>query len=209
MSLDTVLRSQFGKPSGPVASLFMAPLMNFANMRLVNTTIDLLEPGPKDRVLDIGFGGGHSLLRLAGMVKHGKIIGVDYSPEMVKSAKELMRGRPWASRVSVKCADAADLPFRAHTFDKILTVNSIYYWPNLSAGLREAARVMKQHGRIAVGFRSATSLRPFTRGWKDFSLYEPREFADILENAGFKLIAMEHRDRWRIQDMVIAVGERR
>src|ERR1022692_4406040 len=65
MCLSDFLRSQFGSPSGLFGSLFVAPFLNLTNIGLIRAGIELLEPERDDRVLDIGFGGGCSLLALA------------------------------------------------------------------------------------------------------------------------------------------------
>ena len=208
MYLDNLLRAQFGRPSGLIGSLFLGPFMNIANSRLVATTIDLLAPSETDTVLDIGFGGGNSLLSLAERVPRGRVTGVDISADMVENAARLIHSRNLESRAEVRCASVDKLPFRARAFDKVLTVNSIYYWPRIVANLRETARVLKPHGRLGVGFRSRTSLLPFTETWENFWLYEPQEFATIMRKAGFKLLHVEHRDQWQIQDTVVIVGER-
>lgn len=209
MYVDSLLRTQFGKPSGAFGSQFMRPLLNFVNMRLMNTAVDLLDAQPNDVVMDIGFGGGYSLLALADRVTRGQVTGVDYSQEMVDGAANLIQQRHLEGRLRVECADVATLPFENETFDKVLTVNSVYYWSDVARGLREIARVMKPHGKLAVGFRSRTSLRLFTLAWPGFALYEPREFAEIMEKAGFKVLRVEHRDWWRVPDMVVVVGERK
>jgi SAM-dependent methyltransferase len=208
MYVDTLLRSQFGKPSGLFGALFMGPILNLSNTRLVNAAVELLDPQPSDTVLDIGFGGGLSLLTLAAKAPRAKIVGVDYSHEMVDAAARLVREKKLDARVSVKWGDVAKLPFRAGTFHKVLTVNSLYYWPHLVASLREVARVMKPGGRLAAGFRSATSLGPLTRDWEGFWLYEPREFAAIMREAGFDGLRVEHRDQWQVLDTVVVVGRK-
>jgi SAM-dependent methyltransferase len=208
MSLDTLLRSQFGKPSGLFGALFMGPILNLSNTRLVSTAVDLLDPQPKDTILDIGFGGGHSLVALAAKAPGARIVGVDYSHEMVDRAARLVRDKHLEECVSVKWGDVAKLPFRAGTFHKVLTVNSVYYWPEMVANLREVSRVMKRGGHLAAAFRSATSLGPLTRGWEDFSLYEPHEFAQIMREAGFEVLRVEHRDQWQVLDTVVVVGRR-
>ena len=208
MYVDTLLRSQFGKPSGLFGALFMGPILNLSNTRLVNAAVELLDPQPSDTVLDIGFGGGLSLLTLAAKAPRAKIVGVDYSHEMVDAAARLVREKKLDARVSVKWGDVAKLPFRAGTFHKVLTVNSLYYWPELIASLREVARVMKPGGRLAAGFRSATSLGPLTRDWEGFWLYEPREFAAIMREAGFDGLRVEHRDQWQVLDTVVVVGRK-
>ncbi len=208
MYIDSLLRSQFGKPSGLFGRLLMGPILNLSNTRLLNAAVALLDAEPTDRILDIGFGGGHSLVALAASAAGAAIVGVDYSREMVDSAVRMIRDRRLDDRVSVKWGNVAKLPFRAGTFHKVLTVNSLYYWPDLAANLREVGRVMKHGGRIAVGFRSAASLGPLTRDWEGFQLYEPHEFADILRGAGFEVERVEHRDQDQVLDTVVVVGRR-
>ncbi len=203
------LRSQFGAPSGLVGSVLVAPFLNVANRRLMSTAIELLDPGSSDHVLDIGFGGGYSLLSLAQRVRHGEIQGVDHSQDMVHAAAHLIRTRRLRSRVFVQWGDVAALPFQAETFDRVLTANTIYYWPSLQAGLREIARVLKPAGRVAVAFRSPWNLRFFTFGWTDFRLYEPGQVAAALRRTGFRVLRIEHRDRWSIPDTVVVLGERK
>lgn len=209
MILENPLRAQFGRPSGLFGSLFIAPLLNFANMPLMNLAVELLAPEPQDEVLDVGFGGGHTLVELARRVTRGQITGVDYSPDMVSRAGDLIARYHLESRVTLQCADVAELPFARGTFDKALAVSTVYYWPDVGRGLRELARVLKPHGRIAVGFHSRSNLRLFTLGWDRFTLYDPKEFARILEKAGFSEIEIEHRDRWQILDSVVVTGRRR
>jgi ubiquinone/menaquinone biosynthesis C-methylase UbiE len=206
--VNTFLRSQFGKPSGWFGSTLMVPLLNIANRRVMRVTIDLLEAKPTDTVLDIGFGGGYSLTRLAEKVTRGKVTGVDYSREMVDSAAVLVRARHLQSRIRVRQGDVARLPFHARTFDKVVTVNSIYFWPDPDAGFREIARVLKPSGQVAVGFRSPVSLRLLTIGWKDFSLHEPREVAEMMKQAGLRVKKVVYRDRWQLLDTVVIIASR-
>jgi len=205
---DTLLRSQFGKPSGLFGALFMGPILNLANARLVNAAVELLDPQPQDMVLDIGFGGGLSLVTLADRAPQAKIAGVDYSREMVSTAGRLVHDKALDARVSVRWGDVAKLPFRAATFHKVLTVNSLYYWPDLPGSLREVARVMKAGGRLAAGFRSRASLGPLTRDWEGFWLYEPEEFAGHMRQAGFEVLRVEHRDQWQVLDTVVVLGRK-
>ena len=204
-----VLRSQFGRPSGLFGSAFIAPLMNIANMRLVNASIQLLRPAQSDRVLDVGFGGGYSLHTLAALVSRGEVIGVDYSQEMALRAAEATRLRGLGRRVRIECADVAYLPFPDRTFDRALTVNSIYYWPDPASGIRELARILKPGGRLAIGVRSPATLRLFTLTWQGFRLYERHELEQMMEAAGFRVLPKQPWEWWRIPDLIVLTGEKR
>ena len=181
----------------------VAPFLNLTNRRLIDTAIELLNPKRTDRVLDIGFGPGYSLVSLAR--RAGRVVGVDYSRDMVEAARKLAAGQP---NIRVRWGDAACLPFRARTFDCAITVNSIYYWPDLAAGLREIVRVLKPGGKVAIGCRSPLNLLPFTFTWSNFKLYDPEEIAEAMRGAGLRVLRIEHRDKWRIPDTVVVLGRR-
>jgi len=207
MYFTSLLRNQFGSPSGPLGSHWIAPLMNIANLRLIRTSIQLLAPKPADTVLDVGFGGGASLVALSRQVTAGKVIGVDYSRDMVKDATALIQRRGLEANVSVTWGDVAHLPLADGSVDKILSCNSLYYWPDIRASLLELKRVLRPGGKVALGFRSARSLRPFEFAWRGFLVYEPEEMAALLRQAGFEIVHVEHRDRWQIPDMVVVVAQ--
>ena len=51
--------------------------------------------------------------------------------------------------------DAADrMPFEDGRFDKVLAINSMQLWPDAFGGLREASRVCRHGGQLALAFTS-------------------------------------------------------
>ena len=206
MYFTSLLRTQFGSPSGTLGSHWIAPLMNIANLRLIRTSIQLLAPKSADTVLDVGFGGGASLLALSREVTAGKVIGVDYSRDMVRDATALIQRRGLAN-VSATWGEVAHLPLADASVDKILSCNSLYYWTDIRASLLELKRVLRPGGKVALGFRSATSLRLFEFAWRGFLVYEPEEMAALLRQAGFEIVQVEHRDRWQVPDIVVVVAQ--
>jgi arsenite methyltransferase len=206
MYFTDLLRTQFSRPSGALGSRFFGPFMNVANWRHIQTSIRLLAPEAGDTVLDVGFGGGTSLVTLSRLA--GKVIGVDCSRDMVRDAGALVRRRQLDSKVSVHWGDVAHLTLPDASVDKILSCNSLHYWPDIGACLQELKRVLKPGGRLALGFRSATCLRPFEFAWRGFLVYEPQEMAALLRQAGFDVVHVEHRDWWRIPDMVVVIASK-
>jgi ubiquinone/menaquinone biosynthesis C-methylase UbiE len=57
-----------------------------------------------------------------------------------------------SGRVELKRGSVGSLPFVTDSFEKVLTINSMQYWPDTIVGLREIRRVMKSGGMLALRF---------------------------------------------------------
>ena len=57
-----------------------------------------------------------------------------------------------AGRVLLQQADAAQLPFADHQFDKVISIHSLYFWPERAAVFAEIFRVLKPGGTCVVTF---------------------------------------------------------
>jgi ubiquinone/menaquinone biosynthesis C-methylase UbiE len=202
------LASQLRQPSGLFGEMVMGDLLNQGNEKINQYGIERLDIQPEDRVLDIGFGGGVTIEKMLKIIDTGKIYGVDFSDVMVKQARQKFKQAIDSGKVSIVCADVQKLPFEDDIFDKICTVNTIYFWSDIIASLREIKRVLKSGGRLVVGIRSADKMKdlPFTQ--HNFRLYAPEDVRDILINAGFTNISIEHRDRDERFDSVMITAFR-
>jgi len=77
---DAVYR-QFQKPSGlfgRFAGWIMATRRS--NIERNRWTVDLLQIGETDAVLEIGFGPGLSVAHVARLAPRGRVLGIDHSP---------------------------------------------------------------------------------------------------------------------------------
>lgn len=150
--VDSIFMRMFGRPQGMLGR-FGGIIMARMNQALTYSVIDLLDIQPNDRVLEIGFGSGMGIQRLAELASTGYIAGIDYSKEMVEQATERNKLAIDAGLVDLRQGSVESLPFEDNTFDKALAVNSMQVWSDATFGLREMRRVMKNvDGRIALGF---------------------------------------------------------
>lgn len=128
---------------------------------------------PRQRVLEVGFGGG-ALLRAIER-SGGVASGVEVSKGMVRRARSL----------DVRVAPAEALPFETGRFDKAVSVNSLYFWKDSGAAFGELARVLRPGGRLVLCLEPPEELRKWPGYRHGFRLYTVEEVAALMASAGF------------------------
>jgi SAM-dependent methyltransferase len=144
-----VVEDNFRRPQGWSGRL-VGHAMARQHRTLTDWTIGLLDLHPGDRVLDVGCGSGMAVRLLAGAVPDGSVAGVDYSPEMVRQATRRNAAEVVAGRVQLRHGDAMNLPYPDASFDVVVAIETFYFWPDPVRGLREAHRVLRPGGQLAV-----------------------------------------------------------
>jgi ubiquinone/menaquinone biosynthesis C-methylase UbiE len=106
-------------------------------------------------LLDVGCGTGSLLATLAHDPHAAELVGLDYSPEMVRRAETKLARRPHAARLRVVPGDAEHLPFRDAAFDVITCCHSFHHYPHQAAVIGEFHRVLRPKGVLILidGFR--------------------------------------------------------
>lgn len=111
-------------------------------------TIAELRPG--ETVLDLGSGGGLDCFLAARQVgPTGRVIGVDMTPEMVAKARENAR-RNGATEVEFRLGEIEHLPVADSSVDVILSNCVVNLSPDKASVFREAHRVLRAGGRLAI-----------------------------------------------------------
>lgn len=171
---------QFARPSGRLGKWVIAPWLNRIGRGLNRLAFDLLAPGPGEALLEIGFGGGVLLERLAA-ARPSRLVGVDRSSQIVA------RGRKGGAEIVE--AEAASLPFADDSFDGLVSVSVLHFWPDLDAPLREMARVLRRSGRLVLVFECEESLRSWPGHRHGFELWSADDVIAAAASAGLALDA--------------------
>jgi ubiquinone/menaquinone biosynthesis C-methylase UbiE len=174
---------QLARPSGFMGAVIRF-MMNRHNARMNHFTLRQLKLEPEDHVLEIGFGGGlilPSLLNASAFVA-----GLDRSSDVIASAKRRFAKQITSGRADFHQGNVESLPFGAAIFDKVCTVNTVYFWTSLEAGFAEIYRVLRPRGRIAVGFLPKERMDRMGMPDDIFTTRAPLEVVGAMTKTGFR-----------------------
>lgn len=181
------MAAQLRKPEGDNASK-TGDMMSKGNMHIIHDTFKALNAHAKDNILEIGMGNGFYVKDILERSDDILYTGCDYAELMVQESEKLNAN--WISNGRAKFihSDITSLPFQSEVFDKIFTINTIYFWDNETAALNEIKRVLKPHGRFIIGFRPRhqTEKYPFTQ--YGFNQFSKKDVESLLTDNGFSIV---------------------
>ena len=205
MDIKKFIAAQLRKPSGLFGRFVTVRLLNLVNMPINRLSLEILQLQPDDHVLEVGFGGGDLIARMARIVTRGHITGVDYSIDALEVCRKRFDTLIKTGTIELRSASVEALPFDADTFTKACTVNTIYFWPDPIAALGQIHRVLKENGTLLVCFspRAVMEKQEFTQ--HGFTLFEPEEVKSLLSTAGFRNVRLVFGQH-RFGECVVAEG---
>jgi arsenite methyltransferase len=162
------------------------------------TPVSLAMLRPGETVVDLGSGGGIDCFLAAKAVgPNGKVIGVDMTPEMLsKARKNGIEGG--YENAEFRLGEIENLPVADNTADVVISNCVINLSPNKLRVYKEAHRVLRPGGRLAVS--DMVSLAPLPDALKnDVSLYtgcvagtvSAQQIESLLAEAGFESISVQ------------------
>lgn len=183
-----------------------------------------LQPG--EQVLEVAGGAGRVGLQAAAAVgPEGSVLCSDFSPEMVRVARERFE-RLGVSNVETRALDAQDLKLDDGSFDAVLCRFGYMLMPHPLQALRESGRVLRPGGRLVLAVWGEAGDNPWlsivldaVRSQLDapapepgtpgpFALGDPAQVRDLLGRAGLVDVEVEELATEQRYDSLVAWWEK-
>ncbi len=178
------LAAQLGKPTG-LRGLVVGTMLNRTNRDMIAAAVDALELKPGATAADLGFGGGAGLALLVERVgPHGRVLGVDISPTMVRRASGQFDREIAAGRLQLQLGTLTKLPLEDGSVEGAITVNTIYFIAELDRVFSELARVITGAGRVVVGIGDPENMARMPMTAYGYRLRPVNEVVAVAKSAG-------------------------
>jgi SAM-dependent methyltransferase len=151
------IEQQHRYPTGAIGRL-IGERMRRQHAPETEWSVDLLDLQPTDRVLEIGFGAGRGLALALRQAIQGRVTGMDLSATMIQAALRRNRAALACGRLTLLRGDIARLPFGNRQFDKILSIHTLYFWPDPHAICHNLIKLLAHGGRLVSTFATAHTL---------------------------------------------------
>ncbi|MDQ1162771.1 ubiquinone/menaquinone biosynthesis C-methylase UbiE [Chryseobacterium sp. SORGH_AS 447] len=185
-----ILAQNLANPEGE-KGIEIGEMMNATNIGMTLESIKALLIEDSEHILEIGHGNAGHVKSILNRAQNIKYTGIDISATMHNEAKRL--NEAFRDQADFVLYDGEKLPFEDNTFDKIFTVNTVYFWKQPVDYLNEVYRVLKKTGIFILTFAQKDFMEklPFTQF--DFTLYNTDEMEETVSGSYFSRMTVSER----------------
>ena len=180
--------NQFRKPTGFFGKI-VSRVMVKGNSPVYDKIIPELEIKPHDRILEIGYGPGIGVDRIASACDCF-VTGIDFSELMFSEAAARNRKHIENKKVELHHGDILKWDYATRRFDRIFCTNVIYFWDDLNKPFEKIYQGLNDGGMFCIFMVHQDHLGKFKFTKEDiFNRYSIEQVTECLELAGFKDVA--------------------
>jgi ubiquinone/menaquinone biosynthesis C-methylase UbiE len=184
---DEILRQEFNE----WAAAGRGEEMESHHISIAEQTIRKMQLKPGERVLDLGCGVGWATRILARLVADGpdgggQVIGLDVADEMISRARASSKE---FENVMYVWGSAQKIPWQENFFDKVLSIESFYYYADQDLALAELFRVMAPNAKLYILINLYRDNH-YSLRWVDelkvpVQVRSEQEYVDLLQKHAF------------------------
>ena len=180
------LASQLKCPNG-IKGVEVADLMNETNITMTLHSIDRLNLQDNDCILELGYGNCAHLNYVLQQRKNLTYHGLDISELMNKEAKRINQQFIDKRQAAFYLYDGLNIPFSDRYFDRVFTVNTIYFWTDPQFLMSELCRVIKPKGMLNITFCQQDYMKQQPQTRFGFTLYDNEKIEQLIDTTLFKI----------------------
>lgn len=186
-----ILAQNLANPQGK-KGIEIGEMMNATNIGMTMESIQTLLIEDNESILEIGHGNADHVKSILNKAANIQYTGIDISETMHQEA--IRRNAAFEDQADFVLYEGEKLPFEDKTFDKIFTVNTVYFWEHPVEYLNEIYRVLKDKGTFVLTFgqRNFMEKLPFTQF--NFKLYSNSEMEEMISKSNFKRMKISERE---------------
>lgn len=184
------IASQLKHPTGE-KGIEMANMMHETNINMTHHSVQNLHIESGNTILELGHGNAGHVEFIFEQAKNLKYYGLEMSELMFQEARQINRNFVSQKQAFFSLYDGTEIPFQDSFFNKIFTVNTIYFWQEPEKLLSEIYRVLQPKGILCITFAEESFMKqlPFTK--YEFELYSTEKAEKLIEKTAFKIINKE------------------
>jgi ubiquinone/menaquinone biosynthesis C-methylase UbiE len=192
-----VLGTQFGYPRGALGAFIGRTIFARGNAQINRWVVEQLDLAAGSRVLEIGCGPGLAVEEIAARFPQSTVVGTDRAPIMLQQARRRNATAIREGRVEIREMDANALPYPDASFDTIVAIHVLYFWPDPVATLQALRRVLRPGGQVVLGFALEDDAPQSTKAafaQSGATFYPTAESVEaMLQAAGFNQVRTERQ----------------
>ncbi|HUK43224.1 MAG TPA: methyltransferase domain-containing protein [Candidatus Bathyarchaeia archaeon] len=187
LSTDEQMRREFNE----WAEAGRGEEMEHHHINITQQTLALMKLKPGEKVLDLGCGAGWASRLLAQLVgggaRPGQVVGLDVSDEMIRRARANSAD---FDNVLFVVGSALQIPWEENFFDKVLSVESFYYYGDQDRALDELFRVLAPRGELYI-LINLYKDNPYSQRWVEelkvpVQMRSEQDYIELLRDHGYQ-----------------------
>lgn len=192
------IAGQLRQPTGEYA-IQVGEKMNEGNLHINLNTFEALHLTTGDNILEIGMGNGYFVKNILSADNSIKYTGCDFSEIMVDEARKRNEKYVANGQAEFHNADANELPFDSVSFDKVFSINTIYFWDNPQIVLAEIWRVLKPKGQVTISVRPKSIMEHYPFVKYGFKTFAKDDLTELIAKNNFRVVDIIEKDEPEVE----------
>ncbi|MEL7220288.1 MAG: methyltransferase domain-containing protein [Bacteroidota bacterium] len=146
--------------------------MDVSNRSMTIASINAMQLKTDDTVPEIGHGNCGHLPLILERANNINFKGLEVCETMYQLAQQQQQAFVTSGQATFYHYDGKKIPLSDHAVNKIMTINTVYFWEDPKTFLAEIQRVLKKEGLLVIAFAQKAFMQQILFVSEKFKLYD-------------------------------------